>query len=172
MTGKIQAFRAGINLKSNIPFGRLLCNTLEVKRVTFALHQHAPRSMSENLERRGFECPKKTIRHLSRLHSEITVNASDHKVEFGERVFAQIETPVPQDVAFKAREHVEGKTFAVKFANLARKFHRPGFVEPVCHRERLRMICDGNVFVTESSSRFGHLAKSRFPIRGRRVHVQ
>src|SRR4051794_24839371 len=139
MTGKVQPFRAGVNLKSNVPLGCLLGNAVEIERVALALHQHAAGSMSQDFERRGFESPEKTICHLTGLHTEMTVNASDHKVQFGERVFAQIKTPVPQDVAFKAREHVQRKTLAIKFANLARKFYCPSFVEPVCHRERLRM---------------------------------
>ena len=54
------------------------------------------------------------IRHLRGFQIHVAVDAADHDVEFGQRVFGKIHRAVAADVALEARKDAERQPAAVQ----------------------------------------------------------
>ncbi len=102
----------------------------------------------------------------------MAVDAADHDVKLGERVFGEIHFAVAFDVAFEAGENAEREAGAVQIANLFGESHCALFIQAVGHGERFGMIGDGDVFVAERVGGLGHFLERGAAVGFGGVHVQ
>src|SRR5205085_4633566 len=118
VTWQIEAFGAGIDFEKYAAFSSFRGDALKVERIGFAVEQDSAREMTQDFQRRRFERAQKAIGHFSRLEIHVTMDATDHEVKLGQRLFGDIHRAIAQDVTFQAGKHSQWKTVAVEFANL------------------------------------------------------
>ena len=100
------------------------------------------------------------------------MHAGDDEVEFGQSVFAQVHAAVAQDVALKSGKNADATLFLVERTNLAGEIDGAAFVQAVRHGQRLRVVGDGDVAVTQGASGLDHLFERAAPVALLSVHVQ
>ena len=100
------------------------------------------------------------------------MHAGDDEVEFGQRVFAQVHAAVAQDVALESGKDADATLFPVERANLACEIDGAAFIQAVRHGQRLRVVGDGDVVVTQGAGGLDHLFERAAPVALARVHVQ
>lgn len=138
----------------------------------FPLQQQAPRGMAEDVHPRRFQRPEHAIGHLRGVLAEMGMHGYHDQIELREAVVCQVEAAVRQDVALDAGEQRQAVEPAVQRAHPAGVLQRAVLVEPIGHPQRLAVIRDGHVAVTEAVRAGRHRFKIVAAVGGRGVHVQ
>ena len=96
--------RSGLPLISRYTLRRAACDATRSKSNGNGsrLQQNAAGGMAHHAQRRGFERAHQTVGHFRSFQIHVAVDAADHDVQLGQRVFGQVHRAVAADVAFEA----------------------------------------------------------------------
>ena len=128
--------------------------------------------MPDDLRVRIFDGREHALGHRAAFQAHKGVHGNDHDVEFGENVVRQIEAAILQYVHFDAGQKANAGLAFVRGANFARLLEGARFVHAVGECQRLAVIGDGDVLVSERARRRGHGFDRVLAVGGRRMHLQ
>ncbi len=114
---------------------------------------------------------EQTVGHFNGFQIHVAVHAADHQIQLGEGVGREVERAIFHDVTLDAGEDADTERPLVQCAHMPRESYGARFIQAVGHGDGLRMIGDGDVFVTHVLRRLGHLLQRRPAIGFGGVHV-
>ena len=137
-----------------------------------ALEQPPAGRMAEHVDPRTLERAQDAVGHLRLILREVRVHRGDDDVELGEAVVGEVEPAVGEDVAFDAGEQRQALEASVQRAHAGGVLERAPLVEAVGHGQRLAVIGDGDVLVSQPVRGRGHRLEIVLAVGRGRVHVQ
>ncbi len=87
---------------------------------------------------------------------ELRVNRADHHIQFFKNIVRQVERTVFENVHFTRFQESNALELFIQLVNAPHLLPQPFCIEPANHRDALRMLRDGEIFVSALARCFGH----------------